>query len=97
MGLGAAMGRNIAHDVVYDVCREVVKTGRPLIDLLAETNEGYSTMCGHGVIALTTVLLETGMVQKREPRTEVIYDSPAGLIRAQAMVEDGQLTSVAVA
>ena len=26
------------------------------------TNEGYSTMCGHGVIALTTVLLETGML-----------------------------------
>jgi 3-carboxy-cis,cis-muconate cycloisomerase len=39
MGLGAAMGRNIAHDVVYDICREVVKTGRPLIDLLAEDKE----------------------------------------------------------
>jgi 3-carboxy-cis,cis-muconate cycloisomerase len=39
MGLGAAMGRNRAHDVVYDVCREVVKTGRPLVDLLAENEE----------------------------------------------------------
>jgi 3-carboxy-cis,cis-muconate cycloisomerase len=39
MGLGAAMGRNYAHDVVYDICREVVKTGRPLIDLLAENKE----------------------------------------------------------
>jgi 3-carboxy-cis,cis-muconate cycloisomerase len=39
MGLGAKMGRNYAHDVVYDVCREVVKTGRPLIDLLAENKE----------------------------------------------------------
>jgi len=39
MGLGAKMGRNRAHDVVYDVCREVVKTGRPLIDLLAEDKE----------------------------------------------------------
>ena len=39
MGLGAAMGRNKAHDVVYDICREVVKTGRPLIDLLAEDKE----------------------------------------------------------
>jgi 3-carboxy-cis,cis-muconate cycloisomerase len=39
MGLGAAMGRNRAHDVVYDICREVVKTGRPLIDLLAEDKE----------------------------------------------------------
>jgi 3-carboxy-cis,cis-muconate cycloisomerase len=39
MGLGATMGRNRAHDVVYDICREVVKTGRPLIDLLAEDEE----------------------------------------------------------
>ena len=39
MGLGAAMGRNRAHDVVYDLCREVVKTGRPLVDVLEEDKE----------------------------------------------------------
>ena len=39
MGLGDKMGRNYAHDVVYDICREVVKTGRPLIDLLEENGE----------------------------------------------------------
>ena len=39
MGLGDRMGRNYAHDVVYDVCREVVKTGRPLVDLLLENKE----------------------------------------------------------
>jgi len=39
MGLGDKMGRNYAHDVVYDICREVVKTGRPLIDLLEENAE----------------------------------------------------------
>jgi 3-carboxy-cis,cis-muconate cycloisomerase len=39
MGLGAKMGRNRAHDVVYDICREVVKTGRPLIDLLEQNDE----------------------------------------------------------
>jgi proline racemase len=59
------------------------------------TNEGYSTMCGHGVIALTTVLLETGTLCRREPQTEVTYDSPAGLIRVSAKVEDGRVTSVA--
>jgi trans-L-3-hydroxyproline dehydratase len=59
------------------------------------TNEGYSTMCGHGVIALTTVLLETGMLPRREPRTEVVYDSPAGLIRASAGVEGDRVVSVA--
>lgn len=59
------------------------------------TNEGYSTMCGHGVIALTTALLETGMLPRREPQTEVVYDSPAGLIRARATVEGDRVTSVA--
>lgn len=39
MALGDKMGRNHAHDHVYDICREVVKTGRPLIDLLAEDKE----------------------------------------------------------
>ena len=39
MGLGPTLGRNKAHDLVYDVCRQVIKTGRPLIDLLAEDKE----------------------------------------------------------
>src|SRR5581483_5851526 len=39
MGLGDKMGRNYAHDLVYDICREVVKTGRPLIDLLETDKE----------------------------------------------------------
>jgi 3-carboxy-cis,cis-muconate cycloisomerase len=39
MGLGPKMGRDRAHDVVYDAVSEVVKTGRPLIDLLAENDE----------------------------------------------------------
>jgi 3-carboxy-cis,cis-muconate cycloisomerase len=39
MGLGDKMGRNTAHDVVYDICREVVKTGRPLVDLLEQNDE----------------------------------------------------------
>src|SRR4030095_5370133 len=38
-------------------------------------NEGYSTMCGHGVIALVTVLLETGMLDRRDL---VRLDTPAG-------------------
>ena len=39
MGLGPSLGRQRAHDVVYDVCRQVVTTGRPFLDLLAENRE----------------------------------------------------------
>jgi len=39
MGLGPHLGRQYAHDLVYDICRKVVATGRPLADLLAENQE----------------------------------------------------------
>jgi 3-carboxy-cis,cis-muconate cycloisomerase len=39
MALGPRLGRQRAHDLVYDVCRKVSATGRPLADLLAEDAE----------------------------------------------------------
>jgi 3-carboxy-cis,cis-muconate cycloisomerase len=39
MGLGPYMGREYAHDLVYDICREALKVQRPLIELLAEHPE----------------------------------------------------------
>ena len=39
MGLGPHLGRQRAHDLVYDICREAATTGKPLIDLLAGNGE----------------------------------------------------------
>jgi len=39
MGLGPYIGREYAHDLVYDLCREALKQQRPLLDLLAEHPE----------------------------------------------------------
>jgi 3-carboxy-cis,cis-muconate cycloisomerase len=39
MGLGPHLGRQRAHDLVYDICREVAATGTPLIELLARNAE----------------------------------------------------------
>jgi len=47
-------------------------------------NEGYSTMCGHGVVAVTTIALERGLLMPGGEGTRVVYDSPAGTIRARA-------------
>ena len=57
-------------------------------------NEGYSTMCGHGIIAVTTVAVETGMIEAVEPVTTVRIDAPAGLVTAHARLEKGRVTSV---
>jgi proline racemase len=50
-------------------------------------NEGYSTMCGHGIIALVTVLLELGVLPATGPSTPVNVDTPAGLVRATAHLD----------
>jgi 3-carboxy-cis,cis-muconate cycloisomerase len=39
MGLGPYIGREYAHDLVYDLCRDAAAQGRPLLDLLAENDE----------------------------------------------------------
>ena len=49
-------------------------------------NEGYSTMCGHGVIAVTTLIVERGLLRTREPDL-LVLDTPAGTIRARADVD----------
>jgi proline racemase len=55
-------------------------------------NEGYSTMCGHGVIALVTVLLETGMLSSRDV---IKLDTPAGRVTARADFDGKHVRSVA--
>ena len=50
-------------------------------------NEGYSTMCGHGTIALVTALLETGTIPAGGQKTPVHLDTPAGLVRATAHLD----------
>jgi proline racemase len=59
-------------------------------------NEGYSTMCGHGVIGLVTALVETGQLPAPGPdaEAEVRLDTPAGLVRARARLEGGRVRDV---
>jgi proline racemase len=55
---------------------------------------GCLPMCGHGTIGVATVLVETGMVEVREPETVVALDTPAGLVRVRVAVEGGRARSV---
>ena len=47
-------------------------------------NEGYSTMCGHAIIALTKLVFDTGIIKKEGNNPELIIDAPPGKIYANA-------------
>ncbi len=57
-------------------------------------NEGYSTMCGHGIIAVVTVAVELGLVPRSERETRVGIDTPAGFIEAKARAEGRRVEAV---
>ncbi|ELR68993.1 Not a Proline racemase, nor 4-hydroxyproline epimerase [Fulvivirga imtechensis AK7] len=56
-------------------------------------NEGYSTMCGHAVIALAKLAVEMEWVAHIEPVTTIRIEAPCGLITAYAEVANGQVTA----
>ncbi|MEJ7753580.1 MAG: proline racemase family protein [Candidatus Limnocylindrales bacterium] len=49
-------------------------------------NEGFSTMCGHGIIAITTALVEERLFPVTLPETTIRFETPAGLVTARAHV-----------
>ncbi|GIS80985.1 MAG: hypothetical protein CM1200mP14_25510 [Gammaproteobacteria bacterium] len=51
----------------------------------------YPGMSGTNTIAVTTVLIETGMVEVEEPITELTLEAPAGLIAVRAEVHEGKV------
>ena len=54
-------------------------------------NEGYSTMCGHAIIALTKLVIETGLIRKEGDNPRLTINVPAGKVYAQAVVERGKV------
>jgi proline racemase len=75
--------------ILQPPCRDDADWGVVYIEV-----SGCLPMCGHGTIGVATVLVETGMVEVREPETVVRLDVPAGLVEARVRVEDGQAKSV---
>ena len=56
-------------------------------------NDGFSTMCGHAVIALAKLAVDMGWVQMEGEETEVVIDAPCGRIFAYTRMRGGQVTS----
>lgn len=58
-------------------------------------NQGYEPMCGHGLIGAVTSLLETGILPSQEPLTQLTADTPLGLVKVEARIEQGRVRQVA--
>ena len=74
----------------------VVPATRPDCDagfIIMEPTE-YPPMSGSNTICTTTVLLETGMLEMREPETVVRLEAPGGVVEARAVCRGGRCESV---
>ncbi|WP_256300085.1 proline racemase family protein [Haloarchaeobius salinus] len=49
------------------------------VGVLFTHNEGYSTMCGHGIVALGVAFVEAGPCESGD---EIVFETPAGLVTA---------------
>ncbi len=67
-----------------------------LYGLIFMHNEGYSTMCGHATIAVTTWLVESGqvLIPDGAEEVEVRLDVPSGQVEAHARLNSGRVVSV---
>src|SRR3954454_5216653 len=54
----------------------------------------YPAMSGSNTICVATVLLETGMVELREPETTLRLEAPGGVVEVRATCSDGSVDSV---
>ena len=81
-------------DMYAGVLTEPVEEGSDL-GVLFLHNEGYSTMCGHGIVALGTALPECGIVDLDPAEHELRIDTPAGTVLARPRFEGERVRSVA--
>jgi proline racemase len=57
-------------------------------------NEGYSTMCGHAIIALTTLVLEARGTRDGPDPAELTINVPAGTVHARGVIQGGRVREV---
>jgi proline racemase len=57
-------------------------------------NEGYSTMCGHAVIALTKLAVLMNWIEVREGVNTILIDAPCGRIKSYVYLKNGSITKV---
>jgi proline racemase len=57
-------------------------------------NEGYSTMCGHAIIAISTLAVNMNWIDAKEGENKLEIDAPCGRITSYVSVKSGEVTGV---
>ena len=57
-------------------------------------NNGYSTGCGHAIIALTKIFIETKAVPITTPLTKIEIETPSGNVTSFAKIDDGNSAEI---
>jgi trans-L-3-hydroxyproline dehydratase len=79
------------HDAMYGALLVEPDLAGADLAVLFMHNEGYSTMCGHAIIALGRYAVDQSMVPwVKEPFTKVNIECPCGMVEASVAVENGQ-------
>jgi trans-L-3-hydroxyproline dehydratase len=83
----AVMFEPRGHTDMYGALLTEPERADSMAGVLFMHNEGFSTMCGHGVIAVVTIAVERGLIQgAASDASQFVIDAPAGQIRAEAHV-----------
>jgi proline racemase len=74
-------------DMCGAVLTEPVSPGAHAGVLFFDSN-GCTAMSGHGIVAVATIALERGLVMPGGDGAAVVFDTPAGVVRARADIRD---------
>lgn len=83
--------KDMFGSIILEPCDKRADLGIIFMD-----SSGYLNMCGHGSIGAATVAVEIGLVNVTEPKTEITFDTPAGLVKASVEVKDGKALGVTI-
>lgn len=57
-------------------------------------NGNFLNMCGHATIGISTAIVETGLVPVVEPYTDLVIETPAGIVYPRVKINNGRVESV---
>lgn len=66
------------------------------IGVIFMDSDNYLNMCGHGSIGVASMAVETGIVEVKEPYTEVVLDAPSGIIQTKVKVINHKAVNVSI-